>query len=138
MRALLCDYGAISHIAPRPFLCLRRLRSVVLGGAQRPRRRGGARQHAPRQRSAVLGGEQRRSAALSARGGAAMLDSTWLSSDLRRSVAFSGARRLPAPAAARRCSAARGIVALGDAGFGTWWRSEAGARRRTVALGGTP
>jgi hypothetical protein len=94
---------------------------------------GGARWH-----TAVLGGIQRCSAALSARGGAAVLGSTWISSDLRRSVAFSGARRRPAPAAARRCSAARGKVALGNAGFGTWWRSEAGARRRAVALGGTP
>ena len=74
--ALLCDYGAISHIAPRPFLCLRRLRSVVLGGAQRPRRRGSARQHVAQQRFAALGGIQRRSAAASARGSAAVLGST--------------------------------------------------------------
>ena len=72
--------------------------SVALGGAQRPRRRGCARQHVAQQRSAALGGTQRRSAALGARGSTAVLGS---------------------------------VVAQVR-------RSDTGARRRAVALGGTP
>jgi len=88
-----------------------RWHTAVLGGAQRPRRRGGAR--VTQQRFAALGGIQRRSAAASACGSAAVLGSTWHSRPWQRWFRY--------------------VVALGG------WRSAACRfiRRNSVARGGT-
>ena len=120
--------------------------SVVLCGAQRPRRRGGTRKRAAQRRSAALGalgGMQWRSAAHSARGDVAALGSIWLSSARLRSVAYSGARRHSAVLGGARCPQQHGGARQHSCPGQCWFwcavrRSDTGARRRAVALGGTP
>jgi hypothetical protein len=119
---------------------------VVLCGAQRPRRRRGTRKRAAQRRSAALGalgGMQWRSAAHSARGDVAALGSIWLSSDRLRSVAYSGARRHSAVLGGAQCPQQHGGARRHSCPGQCWFRcavrrSDTGARRRAVALGGAP
>ena len=119
---------------------------MVLCGAQRPRRRGDTRKRAAQRRSAALGalgGMQWRSAAHSARGDVAALGSIWLSSARLRSVAYSSSRRHSAVLGGARCPQQHGGARQHSCPGQCWFRcavrrSDTGARRRAVALGGTP
>ena len=107
------------------------LGSVLLSGARR------------RSARSVLGGMQWRSAAHSARGDVAALGSIWLSSARLRSVAYSGARRHSAVLGGARCPQQHGGARQHSCPGQCWFRcavrrSDTGARRRAVALGGTP